>query len=122
MSAIPEDFIKKTNELSEEVMLGSVVFGHEQFQPVIDAIIAMAESCAKEPWDLPQAPDAVYLAVSSNKTIDAVRQLAAIGVGGCVCFASGASQRAFGSRAAAKSFSDCEECTTSSLRCPAPSA
>ncbi|HAA91983.1 MAG: polyribonucleotide nucleotidyltransferase [Rhodospirillaceae bacterium] len=47
----------QAKELSEEVMLGSVVFGHEQFQPVIDMIIAMAEDCAKEPWDLPEAPE-----------------------------------------------------------------
>ena len=47
----------QANELSEEVMLGSVMFGHEQFQPVIDAIISMAESSAKEPWDLPKAPE-----------------------------------------------------------------
>ena len=47
----------QARELSEEVMLGSVMFGHEQFQPVIDAIISMAESSAKEPWDLPKAPE-----------------------------------------------------------------
>jgi polyribonucleotide nucleotidyltransferase len=43
-------------ELSEEEMLGAVVFGHEQQQPVIDLIIAMAEEAAKEPFDF-QAPD-----------------------------------------------------------------
>jgi polyribonucleotide nucleotidyltransferase len=43
----------EANELSEEVMLGAVMFGHRSFQPVIDAIIELAESCAKEPWDLP---------------------------------------------------------------------
>ncbi len=48
----------EAQELSEEVMLGAVVFGHEQMQPVIDAIIALAEACAKEPWDLtPPAPE-----------------------------------------------------------------
>jgi polyribonucleotide nucleotidyltransferase len=46
----------EANELSEEVMLGAVMFGHRSFQPVIDAIIELAESCAKEPWDLPAAP------------------------------------------------------------------
>jgi polyribonucleotide nucleotidyltransferase len=30
-----------------------VMFGHKSFQPVIQAIIELAESCAKEPWDLP---------------------------------------------------------------------
>ncbi len=47
----------EAKELSEEVMLGAVVFGHKEMQPVIDAIIALAEDCAKEPWNLPEAPD-----------------------------------------------------------------
>ena len=41
------------SELSEEVMLGAVTFGHKAFQPVIDAIIDLAESCAKEPMAPP---------------------------------------------------------------------
>ena len=32
-------------------MLGAVMAGHEAFQPVIDAIINLAEKAAKEPWD-----------------------------------------------------------------------
>ncbi|NVK19868.1 MAG: polyribonucleotide nucleotidyltransferase [Methylocystaceae bacterium] len=44
----------EAQELSEEIMLGAVAFGHKEFQPVIDAIIDLAEACAKEPWDLPQ--------------------------------------------------------------------
>src|SRR5262249_1022656 len=43
----------EAKELSEDVMLGAVMFGHKGFQPVIQAIIELAESCAKEPWDLP---------------------------------------------------------------------
>src|SRR3546814_3803122 len=39
----------QAQELTEEVMLGAVKFGHEQMGPVIDAIIALAERCAKEP-------------------------------------------------------------------------
>ena len=39
----------EAKELSEDVMLGAVMFGHRGFQPVIDAIIRMAEKCAKEP-------------------------------------------------------------------------
>ena len=35
-------------------MLGAVMFGHRSFQPVIDAIIDLAEACAKEPLDLPR--------------------------------------------------------------------
>ena len=43
-------------ELSEEEMLGAVTFAHEQLQPVIDLIIALAEDSAKEPFDF-QPPD-----------------------------------------------------------------
>jgi polyribonucleotide nucleotidyltransferase len=39
----------EAKELSEDVMLGAVMFGHREFQPVIDMIIRMAEKCAKEP-------------------------------------------------------------------------
>jgi polyribonucleotide nucleotidyltransferase len=42
----------EAKELSEETMLGAVLFGQQQFQPVIDMIIALAETCAKEPWEL----------------------------------------------------------------------
>ena len=44
----------EASELSEEVMLGAVTFGHAGFQPVIQAIIELAEAAAKEPWDLPE--------------------------------------------------------------------
>ncbi len=42
----------EAKELSEDVMLGAVMFGHKHFQPVIDAIIRLAERAAKEPRDL----------------------------------------------------------------------
>src|SRR5262244_1116592 len=42
----------EAKELSEEVMLGAVMFGHRHFQPVIEAIIKLAEKAAKEPRDL----------------------------------------------------------------------
>ncbi len=44
----------EAKELSEEIMLGAVMFGHKEFQPVIDAIIRLAEKSAKDPWDIPQ--------------------------------------------------------------------
>jgi polyribonucleotide nucleotidyltransferase len=47
----------EASELSEEVLLGAVMFGHRSFQPVIDAIIELAEACAKEPRELPAAPE-----------------------------------------------------------------
>jgi polyribonucleotide nucleotidyltransferase len=43
----------EAQELSEEVMLGAVTFGHREFQPVIEAIIELAETCARDPWMLP---------------------------------------------------------------------
>ena len=42
----------EAKELSEEVMLGAVMAGHKAFQPVIDAIIRLAERAAKEPREL----------------------------------------------------------------------
>lgn len=42
----------EANQLSEETMLQAVTYGHEHFQPVIDAIIRLAEKAAKEPWDI----------------------------------------------------------------------
>jgi polyribonucleotide nucleotidyltransferase len=41
----------EAQELSEEVMLGAVMFGHEQSRKVIEAIISLAELAAKEPRD-----------------------------------------------------------------------
>ncbi len=42
----------EAKELGEDVMLGAVMFGHRHFQPVIQAIIQLAEKAAKEPRDL----------------------------------------------------------------------
>jgi len=42
----------EASELSEEIMLGAVTYGHAGFQPVIQAIIELAELAAKEPWAL----------------------------------------------------------------------
>ncbi len=47
----------EAKELSEEVMLGAVMFGHQAMAPVIDAIIELAGVAAKDPWDLPPAAD-----------------------------------------------------------------
>jgi polyribonucleotide nucleotidyltransferase len=48
----------EAKELSEDVMLGAVAFGHHAFQAVITAIIELAEHAAKEPWPLPEASEA----------------------------------------------------------------
>ncbi|MDQ3027476.1 MAG: polyribonucleotide nucleotidyltransferase [Pseudomonadota bacterium] len=41
----------EANELSEEVMLGAVMFGHEQMQAAIQAIIELADEGGKDDWD-----------------------------------------------------------------------
>jgi len=46
----------EAEELPEDVMLGAVMFGHEQMQPVIGAIIDLAEKAAKAPWNF-EKPD-----------------------------------------------------------------
>jgi polyribonucleotide nucleotidyltransferase len=58
----------EAKELPEKQMLEAVMFGHRGFQPVIEAIIRLAEKAAKEPWDF-QPPD-------KSKYTDKVRALA----------------------------------------------
>jgi polyribonucleotide nucleotidyltransferase len=53
-------------ELSEEEMLGAVLFAHEQMQPVIDLIIELAEEAAKEPFEFtPPDYSELYAAVKT---------------------------------------------------------
>jgi polyribonucleotide nucleotidyltransferase len=52
----------EAKELSEDEMLGAVMFAHRSFQPVIQAIIGLAEKAAKEPWELKLADDSEMLA------------------------------------------------------------
>ena len=46
----------EASELSEEIMLGAVDFGHKEMGSVIKAIIDLAEVAAKEPRPLPEEP------------------------------------------------------------------
>ena len=57
-------------ELPEDVMLGAVVFGHEQQQAVINAILDLADEAGKDPWDwtAPVPPQAL---------IDKINEMAA---------------------------------------------
>ncbi|SDB72458.1 polyribonucleotide nucleotidyltransferase [Belnapia rosea] len=48
----------EAQELSEDVMLGAVEFGHRGFQPVIQGIIELAERAAKEPWPMVEPSEA----------------------------------------------------------------
>jgi polyribonucleotide nucleotidyltransferase len=46
----------EANELSEDVMLGAVVYGHEQMQLVIDLINELADEAGKPLWDWAPPP------------------------------------------------------------------
>lgn len=45
--------------------------------------------CLATVADLPESPDAVFIGVPADETVDVVTELAAIGAGGAVCYASG---------------------------------
>ncbi len=47
----------EAKELSEEIMLGGVMFAHEEIKKVVNLIIDLARQGAKEPWDLAAASD-----------------------------------------------------------------
>jgi polyribonucleotide nucleotidyltransferase len=52
----------EAKELPEMQMLEAVMHGHSGFQPVIKAIIRLAEKAAKEPWDFKPADKSKYKA------------------------------------------------------------
>jgi polyribonucleotide nucleotidyltransferase len=52
----------EAKELSEETMLDAVMTGHRGFQPVIDAIIKLAERAAKDPRDFAPPDNAAVAA------------------------------------------------------------
>ena len=62
----------EAKQLSEEVMLGAVVFGHNEMQAVINMINEMAAEVGKEPWDWapPEANTAVIEKVSAAAAVD----------------------------------------------------
>ncbi|MFA9549691.1 MAG: polyribonucleotide nucleotidyltransferase [Hyphomicrobium sp.] len=60
----------EAKELPETQMLEAVMFGHKHFQPVIQAIIKLAETAAKEPWDI-QLPDAGKYAAKVQEIAEA---------------------------------------------------
>jgi polyribonucleotide nucleotidyltransferase len=62
----------EAQELSEDTMLEAVMFGQRHFQPVVQAIIKLAETAAKEPWDV-VLPD-------KEKYLEKVRAIAADGL------------------------------------------
>ena len=59
----------EAKELSEEVMLGAVMFAHRASQDVIKAIIKLAEQSAKEPWELKNSDDNSAIKAELKKLI-----------------------------------------------------
>jgi polyribonucleotide nucleotidyltransferase len=57
----------EAQELSEDIMLGAVNYGAKEYQAVINAIIELAEQCAKDPREL-TAPDA-----AATEVLDALK-------------------------------------------------
>ncbi|MGH6814697.1 MAG: polyribonucleotide nucleotidyltransferase, partial [Hyphomicrobiaceae bacterium] len=60
----------EAHELSEARMLEAVMFGHKHFQPVIAAIVKLAQAAAKEPWDF-QPPDTERYAAGVKEMAEA---------------------------------------------------
>jgi polyribonucleotide nucleotidyltransferase len=65
----------EASELSEDVMLGAVMFGHRAFQPIIDAVVKLAEKAAKEPRPV-NKPDNSALYASVKATTEAALRAA----------------------------------------------
>ena len=59
----------EANELSEEVMLGAVMFAHDACREVIKAIVKLAEQAAKDPWELDAGEDNAALKDKLKKLI-----------------------------------------------------
>jgi polyribonucleotide nucleotidyltransferase len=64
----------EARELSEETMLGAVMFGHRSFQPVFDAIIRLAERAARAPRDLAADDTGDILASVRNSAGEGLRR------------------------------------------------
>ncbi len=62
----------EAHELSEAVMLGAVVFGHESQQAAINAILELADEAGKDPWDWqpPASPEALVEKIKSMAEAD----------------------------------------------------
>lgn len=82
------------------------VFGGKEAERVISQVLAMGFDgdiwpvhpikeevcglkCFQSVNDLPKAPDAAYIAVNRHRTIEIISQLASLGAGGAICYASG---------------------------------
>ena len=68
----------EANQLSEEIMLGAVSYGHEESKKVIELIINLAEECAKEPWEFEYVENSDLLSLVKNQCSDDIKTSYAI--------------------------------------------
>ncbi len=61
----------EAKELSEEVMLGAVMFAHKASQQVVEAIIKLAEKAAKDPWEIDLSDNTADMKAKLKKLIGA---------------------------------------------------
>ena len=59
----------EAKELSEEIMLGAVLFAHEASKKIANAIIDLAEKAAKDPWDIAKGDNVEDLKKKLKKLI-----------------------------------------------------
>jgi len=65
----------EANQLSEEVMLGAVMYGHEQLQTVIQNIIEFAQEAGTKSWDWqPPEKDSDLISLVESKCGDLLRE------------------------------------------------
>ena len=64
----------EAHELDEDLMLGAVLFGHQEQQAVIDAINTFKDNCGAEPWIVEEIPTiSAYQQHIENKYSDAIK-------------------------------------------------
>lgn len=64
----------EAHELDEDLMLGAVLFGHQEQQVVIDAINTFKDNCSAEPWIVEEIPTiSTYQQHIENKYSDAIK-------------------------------------------------
>jgi len=59
----------EAKELTEEVMLGAVVFAHDEIRKVVNLIIDLAEVAAKEPWDVDLSDNTADIKAKLKKAV-----------------------------------------------------
>jgi len=61
----------EAKELSEEIMLGAVMFAHDACREVVKAIVKLAEQAAKDPWEMASSDDNAAIKDKLKKLIGA---------------------------------------------------